>query len=184
MRETVDSCGPSARCCSVQTESSSASYDSSATDQPRAVPPMPRFAETPRTSVQPPTVRHRKTLLNQKIVVQQVDRRSTQRSSRFAPPKRPPPKGPLSNIRPISPLRPISPISSVPSVPFPILPRTKKTFWRQNARRFLFFVRIKKAATHDCSSCTSICPAKPPPATPHSSADTNQPAETTRSVQP
>ena len=110
MRETVDSCGPSARCCSVQTESSSASYDSSATDQPRAVPPMPRFAETPRTSVQPPTVRHRKTLLNQKIVVQQVDRRSTQKSSRFAPPKRPPPKGPLSNIRPISPLRPISPI--------------------------------------------------------------------------
>lgn len=166
MRETVDSCGPSAPCCSVQAESSSASYGSSATDQPRAVPPMLRFAETPRTSVKPPTVRHRKTLLNQKLVVQQVDRRSTKRSSRFAPPKRPPPEGPLSNIRPISPLRPISPIPH----PIPTTFRAQKNLLASKRQKVRIFMRTKANAVTSAATASNRQQSnlpKSPPAAPH-----------------
>ena len=138
MRETVGSCGPLARCCSVQTESSSASYDSSATDQPRAVLPIQRFAETPRSSFNLRKVCDDKTLFNQKPPA-------------FRSPETPP--------------------NSLSSAPIPQPSAHKKTFWRQNARRFLFL-------------CAPKCPQSPTAAIAHQSAQPNHNPQPIRRYEP
>ena len=174
MRETVGSCGPLARCCSVQTESSSASYDSSATDQPRAVLPIQRFAETPRSSFNLRKVCDDKTLFNQKPPA-------------FRSPETPPNslslslslKHPSYQSYPSPPSPPshhFSPIISAPSVQPPSHnhPRTKKPSGVKTPEGS-YFCAHQNARSHRLQQLHINLPSQ---ITTHNpSGDTNQPAE-------